>query len=106
MDGDNTPAKSPRTVGLMPPWKPGQSGNPAGRPKGSRSKLSEAFFKALMEDFEKRGAELVTQVGDERPHDLLKILATLVRNEDEDERGETILRAIFGGGRINRNLGN
>ena len=26
------------------PWKPGESGNPAGRPKGSRNKLSEEFI--------------------------------------------------------------
>jgi hypothetical protein len=29
---------------LLPPWKPGQSGNPLGRPKGSRNKLAEQFF--------------------------------------------------------------
>ena len=29
--------------GLREPWKPGESGNPAGRPKGSRNKLSEEF---------------------------------------------------------------
>ena len=29
---------SPSLANLMPPWKPGESGNPAGRPKGSRDK--------------------------------------------------------------------
>ncbi|WP_458193262.1 DUF5681 domain-containing protein [Bradyrhizobium sp. UFLA05-153] len=29
---------------MAPPWPPGQSGNPAGRPRGSRSKLSESFL--------------------------------------------------------------
>lgn len=27
----------------LKPFKPGQSGNPAGRPKGTRNKLSENF---------------------------------------------------------------
>jgi len=30
-------------------YKPGQSGNPNGRPKGSRNKLGEAFIAALHE---------------------------------------------------------
>jgi len=34
-------------MALKPPWERGQSGNPAGRPKGARSKFSEAF----LEDF-------------------------------------------------------
>lgn len=46
-------SKTETTVGDQPktdkPWqfKPGQSGNPAGRPKGSRNK----FCKAMLEDF-------------------------------------------------------
>lgn len=32
--GGITKAKRPRPSGLRPPWKPGQSGNPGGRPKG------------------------------------------------------------------------
>ena len=28
-------------------WQPGQSGNPAGKPKGARNKLGEAFIEAL-----------------------------------------------------------
>jgi hypothetical protein len=27
----------------LKPWKPGESGNPAGRPKGSRNKINQAY---------------------------------------------------------------
>ena len=41
-DSDSTVRKH-RQRGLIP-WKPGQSGNPKGRPQGSRNKLTEDFF--------------------------------------------------------------
>ena len=59
-------------------FKPGQSGNPAGRPKGARSKLSEAFLESLANDFEAHGVEVVRKVREERPHDYLKIVATIL----------------------------
>jgi Family of unknown function (DUF5681) len=59
------------------PFKPGQSGNPAGRPKGSRNKLSEAFIKALADDFSEHGVAVIQQVRSERPQDYLKIVAAL-----------------------------
>jgi hypothetical protein len=37
---EKTAGKHPGSKNLMPPWKPGQSGSPKGRPKGSRNKLS------------------------------------------------------------------
>jgi hypothetical protein len=37
-------------------FKPGQSGNPEGRPKGSRHRLSEKFLAELAADFEAGGA--------------------------------------------------
>ena len=43
-------AAGARAIGR--PFKPGQSGNPRGRPKGSRHKLSERFFAELCEDWE------------------------------------------------------
>src|SRR5882672_3841760 len=58
-------------------WKPGQSGNPAGRPKGSRSKLSEGFLEALNADFDQHGAAVIAKVRLEKPDVYLKVVANL-----------------------------
>jgi uncharacterized protein DUF5681 len=42
-------------------FRPGQSGNPRGRPKGSRNKLMEASIQALGEDFDVHGADAIRQ---------------------------------------------
>ena len=44
-DGQNTEKNTARTAGLRPPWKPGQSGNPGGRPK--RKVLTDAYTALL-----------------------------------------------------------
>src|SRR5215203_42949 len=56
-------------------WQPGRSGNPAGRPKGARSKLSESFLKALSENFDAHGVDVIEEVRSSRPHEYLKIVA-------------------------------
>ena len=48
-------------------FKPGQSGNPAGRPRGTRSKLSESYLKALADDFEEHGVETIVRLREEQP---------------------------------------
>jgi hypothetical protein len=70
----------------LKPIKPGEVRNPAGRPKGARSKLSEAFLQAFAEDFERYGQEVIEKVRTERPHDYLKVIATVTprRMEIED----------------------
>ena len=40
----------------LKPFKPGQSGNPKGRPKGARNRLGTQFLEALEADFNKFGA--------------------------------------------------
>jgi inosine-uridine nucleoside N-ribohydrolase len=40
---------------LKPAWQPGQSGNPAGRQKGSRNRLAEELLSAFCEAWEERG---------------------------------------------------
>lgn len=67
--------------GKHPPWQPGQSGNPAGRPKGARSKLGEDFLKALAADFAEHGVEAIIKVRTEKPSDYVKVVASLMPKE-------------------------
>ena len=58
-------------------FKPGNPGGP-GRPKGSRSKLSEAFLKALADDFEINGLITVEKVREDKPDAYLNIIGKLM----------------------------
>jgi hypothetical protein len=62
-------------------FKPGQSGNPAGRPKGSKHKLAEAFVSHLYENWTAGGAEVIERVRREYPVDYLKIVVSLLPKE-------------------------
>jgi Family of unknown function (DUF5681) len=62
-------------------WQPGQSGNPAGRTRGSRNKLSEAVICALLRDFSRHGEKAIAKVRREQPGVWLKVIAMLVPRE-------------------------
>ena len=64
-------------------FKPGQSGNPKGRPKGARSRVSESLLEELAQHFETKGKDAIDVVFKERPHDYLKIIASLVPKQME-----------------------
>jgi hypothetical protein len=96
---------------LREPWKPGQSGNPKGRPKGARNRLSTAFLEALEADFDEYGVEAIKAVRETKPEVYVKIVADLLPKEANinvdhgeaftkiwhmisDGRGEEIARAM------------
>lgn len=56
----------------------GVSGNPAGRPKGSRNKLGEAFLSDLYADWQQHGIAAIARVREERPQVYLKVTASLL----------------------------
>lgn len=81
MSADNTARMQRDEILRKHAFKPGQSGNPAGRPKGARSKLSEDFFKALADDFAQHGADTIVKMRTERPGEYAKMIATLQTKE-------------------------
>jgi hypothetical protein len=89
MSGETTPSKSPH---LAPAWQPGQSGNPAGRPKGSRHRFSEAFVKDFLADWEQHGKAVIEQVRTEKPDVYLRTATAILPkvNDDADDDFDTL----------------
>jgi Family of unknown function (DUF5681) len=59
-------------------WKPGTSGNPAGRPRGSRNKLSDDFVAALYDDFQDHGSAAIAACRVEKPDVYVRVIASLL----------------------------
>jgi hypothetical protein len=77
---DDEPVSEPARGEHLKPyhWKPGQSGNPAGRKKGSRSKFAEAFLTDFLNDWEQHGAEAIVVVRETKPDQYLKVAAAIL----------------------------
>jgi hypothetical protein len=71
-------------------WQQGQSGNPAGRVRGSRNALSEAVICALLRDFREHGQRAIAKVRETQPGVYLKVLALLVPREHKIEHSNAI----------------
>ena len=63
------------------PFKPGQSGNPKGRPKGARNRLGTQFLEALEVDFNQFGAQAIALVREKKPETYMRVVADLLPKE-------------------------
>lgn len=79
-DGEKvaTTAKTPPKQLEPFQWKPGQSGNPKGRPQNAKQKLSDSFLADMLTAWEARGKEAIEKVINERPHEFIKAVAAIV----------------------------
>src|SRR5262245_32825213 len=73
-----------------PRWQRGVSGNPAGRLRGSRNRLSEAVICALLRDFSMHGEKAIAKVRRTQPAAYLKVLALLVSREHKVEHSNPL----------------
>src|SRR5262249_29899438 len=60
------------------PFQPGESGNPFGRPKGSRNKLAEAFIADVYADWLEHGILALVRVREKQPAAYLRVVAALL----------------------------
>lgn len=86
------------------PFKPGQSGNPKGRPKGARNRIGTQFLEALEVDFNKFGPQAIAQVRERKPEIYIRVVADLLPKEANInvEAGEAFVKLW---GRISDGLG-
>ena len=59
-------------------FKKGEIANPAGRPKGARSKLGEAFIKDLAEHWKANGSEALAKTFEKDPGAYVRVVASLL----------------------------
>ena len=65
----------------LKPWKPGQSGNPAGRPKGARHKLCTQYIEDLQKVWDDQGIAAIRKLAKEKPAAFVAAVGQLVPRE-------------------------
>lgn len=70
---------------LKPAWKPGESGNPAGRQKGSRNKLSEDVLRDFCALWEASGFDKLMRLAKDDPGMFVRLAVSLIPKQLELE---------------------
>lgn len=64
-------------------FKPGQSGNPGGKPVGTRNALNGEFLKDLQDMWRKGGRRILNRVAEDDPATIVRVVASLQPKEVE-----------------------
>ena len=88
--GCSTSTRRQHTHAYQPLAARAVSGNPAGRLRGSRNKLTEEVICALLRDFRQHGQKAIAQVRRTQPAAYLKVLALLVPREHKVEHSNPL----------------
>jgi hypothetical protein len=62
-------------------FKPGESGNSAGRPPGARNRLSTKFLSDLLEIWEQQGKEALARIMKRQPGLIVRVIAHVMPKE-------------------------
>jgi hypothetical protein len=91
------------------PWAKGQSGNPAGRPRGSRNRIATSFYDAMADDFSKHGAAAIERVRLEFPAAYVRLAASFALKAEggepiapEDMSDEELAAIVYGSSKEQR----
>ncbi|MGL5448054.1 MAG: DUF5681 domain-containing protein [Rhabdaerophilum sp.] len=63
------------------PFQIGQSGNPSGRPRGARNRLSEILLSVVVDDFIEHGPQAIAELRKKDPATYLRLVSALVPKE-------------------------
>ncbi len=81
-------------------WKVGESGNPNGRPRGTRDRITRRFLLDLARDYEKHGVDAIARMREAEPGSYVKVIAALLPKDVHVEAGDEFVMQLVALGRV------